>query len=146
MAKIRQEIRVLLRAWNLAARKFDAILRIIFFKLSSDVSWKQVSHFHPKNPGNDEQFKVGNTPFLIFKVCHRFAAGVPTEQLQLDREFVLTPALSLAKFPHLRPHDIQYFNTFFDSRTLAIAARNRVSFTRHLKRFCRFLLAVMLIV
>jgi hypothetical protein len=39
--------------------------------------------------------------------------------LQFDRKFVLGPALSLTKFPHLRPHDIQYFSTSFDSGTLA---------------------------
>lgn len=138
MAKITERIHALLRAWNLATRKFYAILWIIFFKLSANASRKQASHFHSKNPGNDKQFKVGNTSFLIFKVCHGFAAGVPTKQLQFDRKFVLGPTLSLAEFPHLRSHDIQYFSAFFDSGTLAIATHKRVSFTRHLKSFLDF--------
>lgn len=140
MAKFKQETRTFLRTWDLAARKFDAVLRVIIFELSADASRKQISHFHSKNTGDNEQFKVGNTSFLIFKVCHRFSASVPPEQLKFDRKFVLGPTFSLAEFPHLRPHDIQYFSAFFDSRTLAIATHKRVSFTRHLKSFFCFCL------
>jgi hypothetical protein len=138
MANIKQEIRAFLRAWDLAARKFDAVLGVILFEFSADASRKQISHFYSENTSDNEQFKVGNTSFLIFKVCHGFPAGVPTKQLQLDRKFVLGPTFSLAEFPHLRPHYIQYFSAFFDSGTLATATHKHVSFTRHLRSFFDF--------
>lgn len=138
MDNTQQQAQQLRLPWNLATRQLDAIMRVIFSKFPAYISRKQASHFHTQDASNNEQFEIGDTAFLVFKVCDRFTAGIPTQQLQFDCEFILGPALSLTQFPDLRPNDIQYFKTLFDFRTLTIAILKFVSFTRHLKFSCDF--------
>jgi len=105
-------------ARNLATRKFDAILRIKFFQFSADASRKQIFHFHAENAGENKQFEIRNATLLVFKARHRFTAGVPTKQLQLDGKVVLRPPLAQAEFPHLGTDDVQLRRLFFDACTL----------------------------
>jgi hypothetical protein len=107
------------RTRNLTARELDAVLRIKVFKLPANASRKQIVHFRAENAGEDKQFEIGNAPLLIFKARHRFPAGIPSEQLQLDGKVVLRPPPLLADFPHLWPDDVQLCRLFFDTCTLA---------------------------
>jgi len=108
------------RAWNLAAREFDAVLRIKLLQFSADAPWKQIFQFCAEHAGENKQFEVGNTALLVFEARHRLPAGVPSEQLQFDGKLVLRPPLLLAEFPHLRTDDVQLCRTFFDACTLTI--------------------------
>jgi len=106
------------RARNLTARELDAVLRIKLFELPANAARKQIVHFRAKNTGKDKQFEIGNAPLHIFKARHRFPAGVPTEQLQLDGKVALRPPPLEANFPHLRADDVQLCRLFFDAGTL----------------------------
>jgi hypothetical protein len=123
--------RVLRRVWNLASRKFDTILRIKCFQFPGDSSRKQLFDFRAKYAGDNEQLQVRNASFLIFKIRHRFPTCVPSKQLKLERQARLRPPLFFAQLAHLRTHDIEYFNTFFDVRKLTILRNLSVSFTIH---------------
>ena len=103
---------------NLTARELDAVLRIKVFKLPANASRKQIVHFRAENAGEDKQFEIGNAPLHIFKARHRFPAGVPTEQLQLDGKVVLRPPPLPSDFPHLWADDVQLCRLFFDVCTL----------------------------
>jgi len=103
---------------NLAARELDAVLRIKLFELPANAARKQIIHFRAENAGEDEQFEIGNAPLHIFKARHRFPAGVPTEQLQLDGKVVLRPPPLPSDFPHLWADDVQLCRLFFDVCTL----------------------------
>ena len=94
------------RTWNLAAREFDAILRIKVFEFPANASRKQIVHFRAEHTGEDKQFEIRDAPLLIFQARHRFPAGVPAEQLQLDGKVVLRPPLLAADFPHLGTDDV----------------------------------------
>ncbi len=107
------------RTRNLTARKFDAVLRIKVFELPAHAARKQIVHFRAENAGEDKQFKVGNAPLHIFKARHRFPAGVPAEQLQLDGKVILGPPPLPADFPHLWADDVQLCRLFFNAGTLA---------------------------
>lgn len=106
-------------ARNLAARKFDAVLRIKVFQLPTNAARKQIVHFRAEHAGEDKQFEIGNAPLHIFKARHRFPAGIPAEQLQLDGKVVLRPPPLPADFPHLWADDVQLCRLFFDAGTLA---------------------------
>ena len=106
------------RTRNLPARKLDAVLWIKVFQLPTNAAWKQIVHFRAENAGEDKQFEIGNTPLHIFKARHRFPAGIPTEQLQLDGKVVLRPSPLEANFPHLWANDVQLCRLFFDAGTL----------------------------
>ena len=86
------------RTRNLAARKFDPILRVKPFKFCPDAAWKQAFHFNTQHTGENQQFEVGNPPLRIFQTRHRFPAGVPSSQLQFDRKLVLRPAFRWRNF------------------------------------------------
>jgi hypothetical protein len=107
------------RARNLTARKFNPVLRIKPFEFSAEAARKQIFHFHTENAGNDEQFQIGNPALLVFQNRHRFATGVPAQQLKFDGQIILRPVLALAEFPHLGADDIQLCRRFFDACTLA---------------------------
>jgi len=107
------------RTRNLTTRELDAVLRIKVFELSANAARKQIVHFRAENAGEDKQFKIGNAPLHIFKTRHRFPAGVPAEQLQLDGKVILRPSPLSADFPHLRADDVQLCRLFFDAGTLA---------------------------
>jgi hypothetical protein len=104
---------------NLSARELDAVLRIKLFELPANAARKQIVHFRAEHAGEDKQFEVGNAPLHIFKTRHRFPAGVPTEQLQLDGKVALRPPPLEANFPHLWADDVQLCRLFFDAGTLA---------------------------
>jgi hypothetical protein len=106
-------------ARNLAAGKFDAVLRIKVFQFPANAARKQIVHFRAENAGEDKQFEIGNAPLHIFKARHRFPAGVPAEQLQLDGKVILRPSPLSADFPHLWADDVQLCRLFFDAGTLA---------------------------
>ena len=107
------------RTRNLAARELDTVLRIKVFKFPADAARKQIVHFRAEHAGEDKQFEIGNAPLHIFKARHRFPAGVPTEQLQLDGKVVLRPPPLPPDFPHLWADDVQLCRLFFDAGTLA---------------------------
>ena len=107
------------RTRNLAARELNAVLRIKVFQLPTNAARKQIVHFCAENTGEDKQFEIGNAPLHIFKTRHRFPAGVPTEQLQLDGKVALRPPPLPADFPHLWADDVQLCRLFFDAGTLA---------------------------
>ncbi len=107
------------RTRNLTARELDTVLRIKVFKLPANASRKQIVHFRAENAGEDKQFEIRNAPLHIFKARHRFPAGVPTEQLQLDGKVVLRPPPLPPDFPHLWADDVQLCRLFFDAGTLA---------------------------
>ncbi len=106
-------------ARNLAARELDAVLRIKVFELPANTSRKQIIHFRAEHAGEDKQFEIGNAPLHIFKARHRFPAGVPAEQLQLDGKVILRPSPLSADFPHLWADDVHLCRLFFDAGTLA---------------------------
>jgi hypothetical protein len=106
---------------NLSARKLDPVLRIKPLEFSAEAARKQNFHFHAENAGDDEQFQIGNAALLVFQNRHRFAAGVPAEQLEFDGQIILRPALAEAEFPHLGADDVQLCGRFFDAGTLAAA-------------------------
>jgi hypothetical protein len=107
------------RTWNLAARELDTVLRIKVFEFPANAARKQIVHFRAEHAGEDKQFEIGNTSLHIFKARHRFPAGVPTEQLQLDGKVALRPPPLEANFPHLWADDVQLCRLFFDAGTLA---------------------------
>lgn len=107
------------RTRNLTAREFDPVLRKKLFEFSGAAARKQILHLHAENAGEQEQFKVWNTPLLIFKACHRPPAGVPSLQLHFDRKLVLGPTLLVAQLSHLGTDNIQLCGRFFDACTLA---------------------------
>ena len=107
------------RTRNLAARELDAVLRVKVFELPANAARKQTVHFRAENAGEDKQFEIRNAPLHIFKARHRFPAGVPTEQLQLDGKVALRPPPLEANFPHLWADDVQLCRLFFDAGTLA---------------------------
>jgi len=107
------------RTRNLATRELDAVLRIKVFEFPANAARKQIVHFRAEHAGEDKQFEIGNAPLHIFKTRHRFPAGVPTEQLQLDGKVVLRPPPLEADFPHLWADDVQLCRLFFDAGTLA---------------------------
>ena len=106
------------RTRNLTARELDTVLWIKVFKLPANAARKQTVHFRAENAGEDKQFEIRNAPLHIFKARHRFPAGVPTEQLQLDGKVVLRPPPLEADFPHLWADDVQLCRLFFDAGTL----------------------------
>jgi hypothetical protein len=107
------------RTRNLTARELDSVLRIKVFKFPADAARKQIVHFRAEHAGEDKQFEIGNAPLHIFKARHRFPAGVPTEQLQLDGKVILRPPPLPTDFPHLWADDVQLCRLFFDAGTLA---------------------------
>ena len=111
------------RTRNLATRELDAVLRVKLFELPANAARKQIVHFCAKHAGEDEKFEIGNAPLHIFKARHRFPAGVPTEQLQLDGKVVLRPSPLSADFSHLWADDVQLCRLFFDAGTLATGHR-----------------------
>lgn len=92
---------------DLAAREFDAVLRVKLFDFPSENPREQVVGTHAQDFGEDKKFQVRNAPLLVFEARHGLAAGVPAAQLQLDGELALRPALLLAKFSHLRADNVQ---------------------------------------
>jgi hypothetical protein len=66
------------------------------FQLSGYASWKQLFNFRAENAGDNEQFQVGDAPFLIFKARHRFPACIPSKQLEPEGEARLRPAFHFA--------------------------------------------------
>jgi len=106
------------RTRNLTTRELDSVLRIKVFEFPADAARKQIVHFRAEHAGEDKQFEIGNAPLHIFKARHRFPAGVPTEQLQLDGKVVLRPPPLPPDFPHLWADDVQLCRLFFDAGTL----------------------------
>jgi len=100
----------------LAARELDPIMRGEFPHTSTQITRQQIVSPHTEDFGDHEKLQVRNATILVFQPGHRFATGIPPEQLQLHGKAVLCPAFAEAQLADLRTDYVQVRGVVFDAR------------------------------
>ena len=100
----------------LAARELDPVMRGEFPHTSTQIARQQIVSPHTEDFGDHVKLQVRNATILVFQSGHRFATGIPPEQLQLHGKAVLCPAFAEAQLADLRTDYVQVRGVVFDAR------------------------------